>query len=157
MSVILLGLLGCVKKPSYPIVPVITFQSMVVNSNGSATLKVNFTDGDGDIGYPNDETGAPPDFILEVQQQDASGNYYTITEPGIINNPGTGDTTVFQYHIPDITPDGKYKALSGQIQIALTSSNWYIADNINERLVVWITDRAGHVSNRVITPAVVTP
>ncbi len=131
---------------------------MVVNSDGSATLKINFTDGNGDIGYPSSDVNPPYDFFIEVQQQDvSSGNYFTYTEPGVINNPGTGDTTIIPYNIPDITPAGNYKALSGQIQIALSSGGWYFVNNVNEKLVVWITNRAGVASNRIITPAVVTP
>lgn len=152
----ILGMVSCVKPPNYPMTPVITYQSLQVNSDGSAVLKVNFTDGLGDIGYPSDQTGSPPDFFIEIQYQNASGGYTTYTQPGTVYNPGTTDTTISQYHIPDITPAGKYKELSGQISIAL-GSEWYLQNNINERLVVWLTDRAGNSSNRIITPAVATP
>jgi hypothetical protein len=155
--VVILGITSCQPKVNYPIIPAITFQSLVVHPDSSATLKILFTDGDGDIGYPSGETSAPPDFCFEILQQNANGTYYTVTEPGVISDPVTGDTVVFPYHIPYITPTGNNKELSGQIQIALRKGDWSAANNVTEELCVWIVDRAGHKSNRIITTPVLVP
>jgi len=149
---------SCVKEPNYPITPAISFNSFVIHSDSSATLQINFTDGDGDIGYPPDDASAPVDCYLEMTRDSANNGRYL---PYIINggtpDPIMGDTIYLPYHIPYITPVGKYKALSGQIQIALEGNSWYPQPHVSAKFIVWIIDRAGHISNRVTTPAFVTP
>ncbi len=156
-SVVMLGISSCIKKPDYPPFPVITFQSLVAHADTTGTLKINFTCGNGDIGYPSGETNVPPDFCFEIFQQNVNGSFYAITEPGTISDPVTGDTVVYYYNIPDITPVGNNKEISGQIQIALGENNWNVANNVTEELVVWIVDRAGHKSNRITTTPVLVP
>ncbi|HTB30756.1 MAG TPA: hypothetical protein VK808_01950, partial [Bacteroidia bacterium] len=70
LIICVLGLLyaSCTKKENYPIIPAITYNSFTPFCSGSTTdsayLRVNFTDGDGDIGYPQSDASAPNDFYI---------------------------------------------------------------------------------------------
>ena len=156
--IIILGFSSCAKKENYSFVPAITFKSFVVNSDGSATVILSFTDGDGDIGYQTSDNNAPPDFFLELLQDSGAG-YYTPQFFPNLNNPVIGDTAGLVYTIPYITPAGKDKELSGQIQVQLAAGpgQWYLNDHKYYEYRIWISDRAGHVSNRLTTTPVLSP
>ncbi len=159
-----LGLLysSCVKKENYPDYPIITFNTFTPFCSGATTdsayLRVNFTDGNGDIGYPAGESGVTPDFYIIPMADSANGFYRIIHFP----SPYTGhDTTIsFEYQIPDITPSGSDKELNGIIQINLenaiqTLSSLGTIGNFNFHdleFQVWIYDRAGNKSNVLTTP-----
>ena len=106
----ILGLLysSCVKKANYPDVPVITYNSyipFVTGSNiDSAYLRVNFTDGNGDIGYPSQQENVPPNFYVEILVYVYNTNTYD-------------SVTISPYNVPYITPTGSDKELNGIIQI----------------------------------------
>ncbi len=151
---------SCVKKENYPDYPVITFNSFTPfctgNKTDSAYLRVNFTDGNGDIGYPAGESGITPDFYI-IPMVDSAGTF----KPLQYTSPYTGHDTVFtfDYQIPDITPTGSDKELNGIIQINLENAIQTISSlsipNINFTYLefqVWIYDRAGNKSNVLVTP-----
>src|SRR6185312_16592532 len=122
---ILLGFSACQKKENYPITPNITYKDFIVFNADSAYLQVNFTDGDGDIGYPANDASAPYNFWVEYMYLDSATNSIlpmTVTV-------GTQTDTVFgKYHIPNITPTGKDKELNGEIQVQLEAAGqpaWY--------------------------------
>ena len=153
-GVIILGVSSCMKKENYPIIPAITFKSLTVNSGDTAILQVTFTDGDGDIGYQS--TNPPFDFFVEWLY-DSSGHFEPILAPGTLSDSRMGDTAFTGYNVPYITPDGNNKELSGQIQVLMPPGGYYVADHVNMKYKVWLVDRAGHVSNTVITPIIVSP
>ena len=152
----LLVISSCVKESNYSVIPNITYKSFTPFCSGSITdsayLQVNFTDGDGDIGYAANDATAPFDFFA-IEYINHNGTYVPFT----LNNGK--DTINFSYHIPDITPAGKNKSLNGIIQI-----NFENAFQINTQTTatgynfyqiefqVWIFDRAGHKSNAIMTP-----
>jgi hypothetical protein len=160
-----LGLLysSCVKKANYPDIPAITYNGFTPFCSGaktdSAYLRVNFTDGNGDIGYPQGQEGAPNDFFVEPMLYVATTNTYdTVTVSG-------SDTALkFSYTIPNITPTGSDKELNGIIQINLESLISNVTQSFSVFLPnivyyqlefrVWIYDRAGNKSNVLITPPV---
>ena len=149
---------SCHKQPSYSIIPAITYKDFIVNSDSSAYIQINFTDGDGDIGYTTSDANPPYDFYL-VNMQDSitsTGNKYVIEWIPSQHDPIMGDTLYSGYNIPYITPTGKDKELSGQIQIQLAKGNWNFTINGIKSVEyrVWIIDRAGHVSNRITTPPI---
>jgi hypothetical protein len=161
----LLGLLysSCVKKENYPNYPIITYNSYIPFCSGSITdsayIRVNFTDGNGEIGYPAGDASAPSDFfIMPMLYVNKTKSFQPIT--GI-----NGDTINFSYQIPDITPTGSDKELNGIIQINLEtaiSTIVGIADsfgsglvNVNEiQFQVWMYDRNNIKSNVLITPVI---
>ncbi len=157
----LLGMLfsACSHKSNYSNIPAITYNSFTCfcdaakpTQSDSAYLRVNFTDGDGDIGYPTSDASAPNDFFV-IPTIDSSG----IFTPLIVN-----DTILtFKYHIPYITPSGTDKSLNGIIQINLENLVQQISGltipNHNTHIFqfqVWIMDRAGNKSNILTSPTV---
>lgn len=164
-AIIILGISSCAKKENYSNIPAITFKNAIVYTPGdSLAIQINFTDGDGDIGYATGDTSAPYDCYLEYMIDTGhNGNYVTETTSNPIPKVTTGDTIVYPYLIPYITPTGSNKSLNGEIQIMIHSENWrYTVPPIanvgfNIEFKVWIIDRAGHVSNRIVTPPITVP
>jgi hypothetical protein len=163
ISILALLYSSCAKEENYSDIPNITFNSFTPfcsgSTNDSAYLRINFTDGTGDIGYPLGDASVPPDFfIVPMYLNIPTGTYDTI----IYQSPYTGnDTTLsYGYLIPDITPSGKDKELNGIIQINLENALQIISSippisgkNFNKlEFKVWIYDRAGNKSNILITP-----
>lgn len=62
VSTFLIGILaivlasGCLRPPEYPVIPEISFNSAKVSQANIVTVRINFRDGDGDIGLNSDET-----------------------------------------------------------------------------------------------------
>lgn len=152
------------KKENYPDYPIITFNSFLNFCNGatvdSAYLRLNFTDGNGAIGYPQSDESAPSDFfVITLMNNKITGKFDTIKQP---NAENTGDTvTVWAYKIPYITPSGSDKELNGIIQINLETSIQNIRPTNGHNyqdleFVVWMYDRNGNKSNILNTGPVST-
>lgn len=158
--VLIVGISSCIKKETYPNTPHLTFNSLNVTTNDSLFIKVNFTDGDGDIGYSTTDFNPPLNCYIQLQRD--SNNIFVplliITSSPPLN-PVIGDTLCFPYNIPNITPSGSSKALKGTIKIALAKNIWDFAPISGQQVkfIIWIIDRAGNVSNRVMTTTVVMP
>lgn len=140
-----IALSSCVKQNNYPLGPVITYKEFVVNSNGSATVQITFTDGYGTIGYKGIEN-PPYNFYIELFK-DSSNIIVPIT--GCYSYPALGDTCGYAYNVPYITQSGLEKGLSGQIQIVLGAGVWDPYTNITYVYRMWLIDAGGHISNRV--------
>ncbi len=132
----LVGLHACLKPPSYPITPALTFDSVTPDSCHQTTdtvvFKINFTDGDGDLGVKQGENTA--DFFM------------------------TDSRTGFVYSnlIPFVEPIGNIKAISGNFTYSTVLScrpNHPGFDTTSYS--IYIVDRAGHQSNTVTTPPIV--
>ena len=50
---------GCLPDPAYPLEPTLTFQSLATQEDGTATLTLAFTDGDGNVGLTQADTLPP--------------------------------------------------------------------------------------------------
>jgi hypothetical protein len=150
-------LASCKKPEEYPDVPVIDFVDMYSTKNNQGvdetlTILLNFTDGDGDVGYKEIGQNGPP---YDTQGSQYYNNY--LAKLFLFkNNNWTEYPTVLPLggRLPYLTPEGKNKALKGQIQcdFLLAGLN---ADIDTFRLDVFIYDRALHQSNIVTTPAIV--
>jgi hypothetical protein len=146
MCVIGLFYSSCEKKANYPNIPIITFNNFYCDS---ACLRINFTDGNGDIGYPSQDAGAPP-------------NFYAVVMPFIYKTQTYDSLITFSYNVPYITPSGNDKELNGIIQVNFEGllNEWVTQDtafskiaNLNKlEFKVWIYDRAGNKSNVLIIP-----
>jgi hypothetical protein len=119
---LLLFILACKKKASYPVQPILQFKDFRA-MNDSGVISVNFTDGDGDIGLYDSEVNSPYDFN--------SGNYYNFNIAYFEKDdqlgwvPGTdlnGDSIVFQYRIKPFTDLKKSTPLKGIIQTTIEPS-----------------------------------
>ena len=144
------GILSCYKTPEYPIIPTLTFDKFdklndVFTIGDSGNLLLKFTDGDGDLG--------------KLNNQDSSSQ---------IVYRNLRDTIFFStdniYIIPQIPKKGTTNAIDGTIAVKLSSAlfNSYEAYFISKGITIdtftyqmYITDRANHKSNVIITPSIV--
>lgn len=138
--------MGCKKsKPIFDIIPYIDPNSVAVSNdsvqngttNSLINIKFSFTDGDGDIG---------------------SGEYPPASSIKTILYPDTlypSDTLYFT--VPDITPSGNNKAISGTIEFKVTGI-FYPPNPSDFPITIYFSvvlfDRAGHMSNTVTTSTV---
>jgi hypothetical protein len=147
--------MACKKSDALPSIPVIAFSEFrqYTYPNGKDSLGVmviNFTDGDGDIGYQPGDTLAPFDkkgpyyynFVIK----------YLERQNGILKEvklPFTNNS-----RIPYLTPEGKEKKLTGNIAMNLFINNPLSSfDTI--RFEAFIYDRALHKSNVIQTGDIV--
>src|SRR5579862_1494821 len=116
--ILLVGMMffGCVKPPSYSVVPSITFNSMSPTTVSSSVLQIsnppdttrvmiNFTDGDGDIGLTQNDTTYDAYFI---DTRPAGGGKFKVI-------------TIDSFAIPYVNPSGNIKAISGTINFTINS------------------------------------
>jgi hypothetical protein len=147
---------SCHKEKQYPVEPVIEFLDFVKFGNDSADFKINFTDGDGDIGLDKGDTFPPYDknsryynnIFLRYQYKDTLGNYHDYLLP-LIPPATVPDTLGFNYRIPVVTPFGQDKSLNGEIHVRMYAP--YQVHPIY-RFRCYIYDRALHKSNVVDSP-----
>lgn len=156
---------GCIKAPNYSDIPAITFNNFIKYGTDSAALIFNFKDGDGDIGLNPGDTLAPYDFrkdknkyyydcFLEYLYKTSDGSFKPFYQAG--GDSLFNDTIYFPYRLPNITPAGKVKVLSGKIQVMLHAPYYYPGHNEIE-FRVYIYDRALHQSNVIYTPIIPVP
>lgn len=145
--VIFIGIIGlfvssCSKPPEYPIEPVIGFveitKSTVQQNTDTFSLVISFTDGDGDLGWPEDAINSGDIFVVDSR----TGN-------------------VLPYKIPEIEPQGVSNGISGEIKLLLIAECCIdvlqpcINDPENQpetySYLVQIKDRADNFSNQVET------
>lgn len=129
----------------YPLEPVLTYNAFNVTGN-TAEIIIDFTDGDGDIGF--DEGQDPDEFNLYLTYQELTDTGWTTIE----FDPG------YNYRVPNITPQGQYKAIKGSIAIEMTPYFFDpTSDNSHVRFDIQLVDRAGRESNIVQTDEVEMP
>jgi hypothetical protein len=142
---------ACVKPPDYPKEPVIEFSNisktlMKQGKNGedSVSITFNYTDGDGDLGYPDDSGGT-----------------------SIFVKDGRDNFEKYEYKLPYVEPQGTGNGISGTITIKLPTSccieirngQSIACEGLNIALdsvtyLIRIKDRAGHFSNEISTPII---
>ncbi len=139
-------LISCTKPPDYPIEPVIEFSSLsqTFMSQGepptdSLYMTFSFTDGDGDLGSQGDS--------LDVFLSDTRFGLFNIT-----------------FRLPFVPEQGAGNGISGEITIGLPGTCCIFPNNVSEPCginpefptnalfyEVYIRDRAGNESNRIIS------
>ena len=152
-----LGLLawGCAQAPDYPVEPIIEIMDLnkttIAQGNQNASpdtllVRFSFTDGDGDIGFPDDV--------------DTVDTYLTDSRDGFIN----------RFRLPTISTQGVGKGISGEVtlripnrpfRICCTFPNGATACQPNPQFptdtfsyAIQIRDRAGNFSNTVRTETI---
>jgi hypothetical protein len=152
---------ACKGGEIYPIIPQIEYEShyLIRGSNGEVEmigLIFNYKDGDGDIGLEDKDTLAPYNTVLDpetlmntnyfannvyVDYLEKKGNNYV---PVI--TPFTTDTLRKEFRVMNITPEGKFKAIRGTIDVQFEPSIFPDrADTIKLKFV--LIDRMLHISN----------
>jgi len=132
---LLLFLASCLNPPNYSEIPEISFDSLnatfVKVGQDSITFFIGFTDGDGDLGSEE----VPNLFFLDSRTGKIDSN-----------------------KIPNITPEGTIKAVSGTIafnQSSFTCSPPEGREFDTLFYTIYVEDRAGHKSNEVVTPQII--
>jgi hypothetical protein len=142
-----LPLTGCLPEVSYPDEPVIDFLSFIEHEDGSATLSLSFTDGDGDLGL--DGTDILPPFCptcehyynLKCEYDELRNKVWTHIEL----NPLEGQVP-FYYRVPRVEPSGENPALNGVIDIAMNT--WSLLSEYDTlRFRITLEDRALNLSS----------
>ena len=126
---------GCKKEEIViSLVPSISFVDVTPNNVEeyveTVAIVISYEDGNADIGQPDPDV--PVVFVKDSRLQQPDG-----------------------YHLPPIAPLDAQVYVKGQLTIPL--KNLFILGNTNSEQVlfrVYLTDRAGNVSNTITTPAV---
>lgn len=152
---IMVGIMcSCKPRKHYPAEPSLEFVSLVKIDNGTgiddeAVLTVHYTDGDGDLGYNNNEftdTGRADYYNFFITYYEKQNDVWVAPEE-LKNN--------FNVRLPRfLSCDNCNEAIDGNIEHILNINNYY-SEYDTIRFTCYITDRAGHHSNTVTTPEVV--
>jgi hypothetical protein len=142
---------SCVKEKTFPVQPIIEFKDYieyVSTETDSADCIITFKDGDGDIGIYEGDTAAQNDLKMKYLYKDIDG----IFKPyDAIDTTTAMDTLFYSYRVPNLTPDGQYKALNGEIKVKLRAAPLYKPGHQTVKFEITLRDRAGHLSNMVST------
>jgi len=162
---LLLALLffACKRYEDYPPEPSIGFLDFTLlrdqqGIDQRGVLRFSFADGDGNIGLYDNDTLPPYDYNLFVryfEKQKGQFKEVLLITPNYINDTTlVYDTATFNGRIPILTPSGKIKAISGEIEDTLFVNNPLSAyDTI--MFEVYICDRELNKSNTIQTPPIV--
>ena len=145
---------ACVKEKTFPPQPVIEFKQYISHGLDSADCIIAFKDGDGDIGILPDDTITPNDFKMKYLYKDVDGIFKPFD---VIDTTAAMDTLFYSYRVPNLTPDGQYKALDGEIRAKLRAAPIYFPGHHTVKFEITLRDRAGHVSNMVSTNEISVP
>lgn len=142
LSVLLLN--SCSDDPVFPIEPDIEFVSITpaqaVQFQDELTITIHFQDGDGDLGFENDPV---PNLFVRDTRTDIPDSL-----------------RISSFSIPNLTPDTHRPSIQGPMSIQLLCpphpSFLPPGNNAEEDVVfqIWLVDRAGHVSDTVLTSPV---
>jgi hypothetical protein len=165
LTVFILSLvLGACQKPDeYPIIPAIEFKEIYSERDTGGydqdvVTVINFTDGDGDLGYYPAESGKN-DPIFDDTSSVYYYNYHVIKyqmvngQWRIDSVADDGSRLQLGGRISYLTPTGKNKALKGEIRQTVSIDVGLRNDTF--KYDIFIYDRALHKSNVVTTDAVV--
>jgi len=165
---LLMGLLSltassCKKYEDYPPEPSIKFMDITLlrdeqGIDQRGVLRFSFSDGDGNIGLYDYDTLPPYDYNLFVKYFEKQNGVFKeifLITPNYINDTTiVYDTATFNGRIPILTPAGKNKAISGEIEDTLFVNNPLSSfDTI--MFEVYIQDRELNKSNTIQTPPII--
>lgn len=158
------AVVSCRKVEKYPVIPQIQYLGFEKIYNPDLELydrgviSFSFQDGDGDIGLNSNDT-FPPFNASSEYHYNLIITYFemqngVVTEVPILwYNPLTEqyDTLTLSARIPNLTPDGVNKSISGEIYDTLFIYNFNSSfDTIS--FDAYIIDRALNISNTISTP-----
>jgi hypothetical protein len=149
----LLILSACVKEKNFPPEPKIEFLRYDAFGTDSANCVISFKDGDGDIGIVDGDTVSADDFQMKYLYKGTDGQFHPFDA---IDSTAAMDTLFYSYRVPDITPEGQYKALEGEIKAKLRSHPLYFPGHTDIRFEIRLRDRAGNWSN-IVTSSDIYP
>jgi len=152
-------LFSCIKPPTYSIIPNIAFVSVsspVALSGYSDTITFSFTDGDGDIGTPatNSVDTVTNCNTCGIQHGDSTCLKLQAFDVFLIDSR---DSCISTFASANVKPAGKYKAISGTIEVitGMTNTKCFggcpctVLDTVTYAII--LRDMAGHFSNTIHT------
>jgi hypothetical protein len=151
-------LYSCKREQDFSVVPLISFVEFKKYGFDSATCRINFTDGDGDIGLDPFDTIAPFNLHSHYNSDLFLVYYYldTISKSWKVYNQHQSDTVKkdfdtlqYTYRIPNLTQNGQKQSLQGEIKVAIPGP--YGIPGQTFKYEITLVDRALHVSNMVQT------
>jgi len=160
--VIFFILSACASPPIYKIEPVITFSSISrteIDQNDSVRIRVEFTDGDGDLGYDSQDTLCKS--LCNVDSCLGGGRTLFLLDNRLPNCLGE------VYQVPFIPPKGSSDAISGSIEVVksrICCLKPPLGSQCSRNLInpldtviysIFLIDRAGHFSDTVELPPIV--
>ena len=169
--VILLLINSCKENEIYSNIPLIEYKRVYfLQSDGKDSLMklvFSFKDGDGDIGFSDADTSAPFNPLFDSNGNILNKYYYNcyIAYREKIDGvywpyipPGKTDTFSYKFRIQNLTPDGKHKAIRGELEMDINISDgqrlsMYDTDTIIYN--IYIYDRKLNRSNIIETPPIV--
>jgi hypothetical protein len=144
---------GCIKKDKFSDVPEIEFKEFILYQDLTGELIFNFTDGDGDVGF-NQEDTLPPyhrdgdhyyNFFMEYHVK--IGNEFVKLDPPVPYN----------YRLPYLKPEGKNKSLEGSIAVRDITPFPITLSYDTVKFVFYMEDRAFNRSNIARTGEIIRP
>jgi hypothetical protein len=163
------AILSCKKKEIYPETPQVEFKSAFfiqdqLGIDSIMVLSFTFKDGDGDLGLNQSDTIAPFNAVTDSTGKSLNPYYNNIHfgyeeringEFKFVTNPfNVFDTLNYAYRFENISPDGRHKAIRGDIEVKI-GPNQYPNAGDTCRYKFFIYDRALHKSNLAETPSLV--
>ena len=152
------------KFPDTPHIEFISFQKIYnpgLELYDRGVLTFSFEDGDGDVGLNSGDT-LPPFNAGSVYHYNLIIDFFELQNGELVKvpivwyNPQTEeyDTLSLSARIPDLTPDGINKAISGEVHDTLFIYN-FNSDFDTIKFEAYIFDRALHESNTISTPLII--
>lgn len=152
---------ACNDPESLPSTPEIKYKSVekITNISGKDSLirlTFSYLDGDGDLGLSATDTMPPFNYTpfnkfynnIFIDYFEMKGSKFVP-----VTIPFTNDTVRFLYRMDVLTPDGKNKAIKGDISIVMDLTPYDVKPQVI-KFGIQIADRQLHLSNWVETPAI---
>jgi hypothetical protein len=153
---IILG--SCKREESFSVIPIISYKDFKTYGFDSATCRINFTDGDGDIGLDPFDTLPPfnlkshynSDLFLVYYKFHSKTNTWTVVNLTPADTVKKDfDTLQYKFRIPNLAQNGQKQSLQGEIKVKLRYP-WSIPGD-TFKYKITLVDRALHLSNEVET------
>jgi len=150
---------SCISPPNYPIEPVITFASLSrteVDQKDTVRIKVEFTDGDGDLGFATQDTLCK---LCNLDTCLGGGRSLFLIDDRV------PQCFTAVYQIPVIPPKGSSDAISGEIDFTsppiccINAGFPCVLDPVKildtVYFSVFLRDRAGNISDTLALPPII--
>jgi len=149
-GIVSLLVVACVKKTSYPTVPVIEYKDFFTFPGDSADIQIKFTDGDGDIGVA--EQDSTKTFWVTYYYKDTVTQTYRAYTPCLSGC----DSLRTGYIIRSPVDSYKGKPISGEVSVRLQQFR-HSKKIKNVKYVIFLFDEAGNKSNIITSPEITVP
>jgi len=168
---------ACYRDPGFPTTPTITYKSIALiksTTTQAIEIKLNFTDGDGDIGLAAGDTLSPfnsnkmyDSLLAEIVETNPNVFNYKVTflfknldstfkscddSPDICSEETGKRLALLQGRFEDLNPERKARPISGELTYNIPSAGLLsILGGKTIKLKIFIQDRSLNKSNTIET------